>query len=128
MGLTFTKLFARLFSKREMRILMVRGSSKGEGEKAFLSRRKRRKTIDGRWKKKSSPTVRGEREMPHRPVRLPLLFRRFLALARRPVHERDLRGGLRVRGTGKKLQEGVPERGISKLTRTRSVAPLSVGR
>ena len=25
MGLTFTKLFSRLFSKKEMRILMVRG-------------------------------------------------------------------------------------------------------
>lgn len=27
MGLTFTKLFARLFSKKEMRILMVRSAS-----------------------------------------------------------------------------------------------------
>jgi hypothetical protein len=29
MGLTFTKLFARLFSKKEMRILMVRSVSPG---------------------------------------------------------------------------------------------------
>ena len=29
MGLTFTKLFARLFSKKEMRILMVSGRGRG---------------------------------------------------------------------------------------------------
>lgn len=29
MGLTFTKLFARLFSKKEMRILMVRSGCLG---------------------------------------------------------------------------------------------------
>ena len=50
MGLTFTKLFARLFSKREMRILMVSGRRRtflfsllcGEEEE-----KKNRKTIDG---------------------------------------------------------------------------------
>jgi hypothetical protein len=37
MGLTFTKLFARLFSKREMRILMVSGRNV-----AFCCRKEKR--------------------------------------------------------------------------------------
>ena len=57
MGLTFTKLFARLFSKREMRILMVSGRKK-KNRFFFLLWRKRKK--NDRWKK-SSPTARERR-------------------------------------------------------------------
>lgn len=57
MGLTFTKLFARLFSKREMRILMVSSSSSKSDEK----RRRKENEKNDRWSKergKKQPTAR----------------------------------------------------------------------